>query len=49
MKNVLEYTEDELRTLSCDELTSLLSQAESGESLYYTRQLVEKTLINSFN
>jgi len=47
MKNVLTYTEDELRALPVEELNILLSQAEDGESLYNTRQLVEKTMINS--
>jgi len=47
MKNVLEYTEDELRQLSKSELTKLLKEAENGESLYNTKQLVEKTMINS--
>jgi hypothetical protein len=47
MKEVLEYTEDELRALSDEELKMLLLEAENGESLYNTRQLVEKTMINS--
>lgn len=47
MKKVLEYTEDELRQLSKDELEILLKEAEYGESLYNTKQLVEKTMINS--
>lgn len=46
-KNVLEYTEDELRSMSTEDLNNLLHIAENGESLYNTRQLVEKTLINS--
>lgn len=46
-KNVLDYTEDELRSMSTDDLNNLLHIAENGESLYNTRQLVEKTLINS--
>lgn len=46
-KEVLQYTEDELRSMSDAELEELLTQAENGESLYNTRQLVEKTLINS--
>lgn len=46
-KDVLQYTEDELSALPDAELESLLAQAENGESLYNTRQLVEKTLINS--
>lgn len=47
MKEVLEYTEDELRALSSSELETLLKEAESKESLFNTRQLVEKTIINS--
>lgn len=47
MKNVLEYTEDELKSLSKDELEILLKEAENGESLYHTKQLTEKTLMNS--
>jgi hypothetical protein len=47
MKEVLEYTEEELRQLPSGELASLLSEAKNGESLYKTKQLVEKTLINS--
>ena len=47
MKEVLEYTEEELNQLSDDELNKLLSEAENKESLYNTKQLVEKTLINS--
>lgn len=47
MREVLEYTEDELRSLSSEDLRLLLKKAEDGESLYNTRQLVEKTMINS--
>lgn len=47
MKDVLEYTEDELCALSTQELNILLALAADGESLYNTRQLVEKTMINS--
>lgn len=47
MKEVLEYTEEELRALSKDELKLLLKRAKDGESLFNTRQLVEKTLINA--
>lgn len=49
MKNVLEYSESELKELSKDELMVLLQEAENGESLYNTKQLVEKTLMNSRN
>lgn len=47
MKNVLTYTEEELRALPVEELNILLALAADGESLYNTRQLVEKTMINS--
>ncbi len=47
MKEVLEYSEDELRSLSKSDLEILLKEAEDKESLYNTRQLVEKTLMNS--
>ena len=47
MKDVLEYTEQELQALSNEELQQLLNDAQDGENLYNTRQLVEKTLINS--
>lgn len=49
MKEVLDYSKDELLQLSDSELHKLLKEAEDGENLYNTRQLVEKTLINSFN
>ena len=49
MKDVLDYTEDELRALSIDELRSLQQISVNKESLFNTKQLVEKTLINSFN
>ena len=47
MKEVLEYTEEELESLPTEELYSLLRESENKESLYNTTQLVEKTLINS--
>lgn len=47
MKDVLEYTEEELRSLPKGELESLLTEAENKESLYNVDQLVQKTLINS--
>lgn len=47
MKDVLDYTEEELRNLTVEELETLLVIAEDKESLYNTRQLVEKTLMNS--
>jgi len=47
MKEVLEYSDEELQNLPTDVLKQLLNDCNSGESLYNTRQLVEKTLINS--
>lgn len=47
MKNVLEFSEDELRSLSEDELKILLQQAENGEVLYNTKQTVAKLSLNS--
>jgi hypothetical protein len=47
MKDVLDYTEDELAALSKSELEALHKEAQKGESLFHTRQLVEKTMINS--
>jgi len=47
MKEVLEYTKEELEQLSISELEELAKQAENAENLWNTRQLVEKTLINS--
>lgn len=47
MKDVLEYTEEELHSLSIEELKLLSEEAENKEALYNTTQLVEKTLINS--
>ncbi len=49
MKEVLEYSEEELRKMPKHDLEILLKEAEDKESLYNTRQLVEKTLMNSFN
>jgi hypothetical protein len=49
MKDVLEYTEEELNTLSTDELETLLSFAEDGESLWNTQQMTEKILMNALN
>lgn len=46
MKEVLEYSESEMREMSDDDLKILLVKAKDGEGLYNTRQLVEKTLIN---
>lgn len=47
MKDPLDYTEDELRGMSKADLFALKKTAESLQSLFNTRQLVEKTLINS--
>lgn len=47
VKGVLEYTEEELRSLPTEDLERLLEESSKGESLFGTRQLVEKTIINS--
>lgn len=47
IKNVLDYTKDELVLLSDEDLKKLLNEAEDKENLYNTKQLVEKLLINS--
>lgn len=46
-KNVLDYTEDELKTLDTEQLRRLASEARYNQGLYNTIQIVEKTLINS--
>lgn len=46
-KTVLDYTEEELRALSIQELEALCKEAEYMESRWNTSQLVSKTLINS--
>jgi DNA polymerase elongation subunit (family B) len=45
--NVLEYTEEQLKELSIDELKILLKEAEDGESLFNTQQMSAKLRINS--
>jgi DNA polymerase elongation subunit (family B) len=47
MKKVLEYSKEELEQLSTEELEMLLMEANKNESLFNTRQLVEKLSINS--
>lgn len=47
MKDVLEYSDDELKSMSDEDLKVLLKQAENLESLFNVSQLVQKTLINS--
>jgi hypothetical protein len=47
MKDPLEYSEEELNQLSDDELELLVSMCGTKESLFNTRQLVEKVTINS--
>lgn len=49
MKEVLEYTREELSNLSYEELNALLKEAEFGESLWNTKQMTMKIQINSFN
>jgi len=46
MKDVLEYTKEELEQLPNEELQKLLAEAEDLETLYDVRQKVEKLLIN---
>ena len=43
MKNVLDYTKEELELLSIDELNDLYKESESLESLYNTEQLANLT------
>lgn len=47
MKDILEYTKEELEQLSTEELQNLLKETELQVNLYNTKQLVEKTLMNS--
>lgn len=47
MKDPLDYTEDELKSLSIEELEELKSLSLMKKDFYNTKQLVEKTLINS--
>ena len=49
MKEVLEYSEEELRNLNIEELEELLRLAENEERLWDTKQMTEKILMNSFN
>jgi DNA polymerase elongation subunit (family B) len=44
---VLEYTEEQLRALSKEELQRLLGEAEDGERLFDTAQMTQKIMINS--
>jgi len=46
-KDVLEYSEDELKLMSKNDLEILLKEAENKESLYNTKQSVNKLLMNS--
>ena len=47
MKDPLDYTEEELKSLSIEELKELKSLSLMKKDFYNTKQLVEKTLINS--
>lgn len=49
MKTVIDYSENELNILTKEELEALLKEAEDGETLYNTQQIVAKTSINSLN
>lgn len=46
-KDVLDYTEDELKTLSLELLKKLSIDAENGELLWNTKQMTEKVLMNA--
>lgn len=46
-KDVREYSKEELELLSLDDLKVLLEEAENKQSFWHTRQLVEKTMMNS--
>lgn len=46
-KEVLEYTEFELSTLTLQDLNELQKEAENGELLWNTRQMTEKILMNA--
>jgi DNA polymerase I len=47
MKDPLDYSDEELKQLSKEELNELAAQCDNLESLYNTSQLVQKLLINS--
>jgi DNA polymerase family B len=47
MRDVLDYTEQELRDLDVDSLKRLLNESQMLESLYETKQLVNKRLMNA--
>lgn len=47
MKDVLEYTEDELNQMSTEELQKLYFDAQMKEDEYHTAQLCKKVTINS--
>lgn len=46
-KEVLEYTEDELRGLELNKLHELEKEASNGELLWNTKQMTEKILMNA--
>lgn len=46
-KEVLEYSREELESMSYDELSELLKEAEFGEMLWNTKQMTLKIQINS--
>jgi hypothetical protein len=47
LKDPLDYTEEELNSLSVEVLTLLLASSANLETLFNTRQLTEKTLMNA--
>ena len=48
-RELLEYSTEELRNFSIEELEKMARDCEDKENQYNTTQLVEKLLINSFN
>lgn len=47
MNNILELTDDDLRSMSIEELEALLKRATDLESLWDTQQMTKKILLNS--
>lgn len=47
MRDVLDYTEEELNALSDEDLEALLAESTNKESLFDTQQMTMKILINS--
>lgn len=49
MDNILDLTDDDLRSMSIEELEALLKRATDLESLWDTSQMTKKILLNSLN